>query len=290
MDSALPKLPAYQGTVYRTLGFDDFGGKEAMDEFVAQHRIGDVICYGAYSSSSRVSDGHVIDGEYVVTLVIESITGRNLEGIGNNSEQEVLFGRFADFATTNITTDKAGHAVIHLKEVFDDGGIQQRTVGRYNRRNKTEQQGTSVETSEIEVQRVQEKNSEYRSGNVRSIPERNTEETSHKRTGVSGVSTVRVSATQLNNNEEAVDAGDASTASSASSGKSKQYSMKKSVAVAEPDEGDSATEPEKSESDEEAFRRAFGDWAYLLLLDLAMLVILFSVTVLKSTQHWNSLF
>ncbi len=40
---------------------------------------------------------------------------------------------------------------------------------------------------------------------------------------------------RINNKvEEAVDAGDASTASSASSGKSKQYSMKKSVAVAEP--------------------------------------------------------
>lgn len=158
LDAALEKLPVHTGTVYRNLGFDDFGGKEAMDAFVAQHAEGEPIRYGSYPSSSKVADGHPIDGEYVVNLEIESVTGRDMEGFGNNFEDEVLFGRKTWFIPTKITVGADGRPLIVMKEAITNGtrvheGRNDRHSGRSG---SVQQRAGAAETARTEVREVRE--------------------------------------------------------------------------------------------------------------------------------------
>lgn len=156
LDAALEKLPVHTGTVYRNLGFDDFGGKEAMDAFVAQHAEGEPIRYGSYPSSSKVVDGHPIDGEYVVNLEIESVTGRDMEGFGNNFEDEVLFGRKTWFIPTKITVGADGRPLIVMKEAIANGTrVHEGRNDRHSGRSGTVQQRAgAAETAQVEVRDV----------------------------------------------------------------------------------------------------------------------------------------
>lgn len=175
LDAALKELPVYAGRVYRNLGFDDFGGKEEKDAFVAQHMVGVPVSYGAYTSTSKAVDGHPIDGEHIVNLVIESVTGKELAGYGNNSEQEVLFERDAVFIPTEITVGEDGHPLIYMKEDVDNGAVQQETDGRHSGRPEAKQQGVRPETPRSEVRDVQEvQTGDGRAADVQQVSERDT--------------------------------------------------------------------------------------------------------------------
>ena len=69
LDSALAKLPMYKGTVYRNLTFDDFGGQEAFDNFIAEHIAGFPITYQAYTSASTKVDGYLTICRVLVTTL-----------------------------------------------------------------------------------------------------------------------------------------------------------------------------------------------------------------------------
>ncbi len=120
LDSALEKLPTYKGTVYRNIQFDGFGDQKARDAFIAEHGVGGRVLYSAFSSFSTAADGYPLDGDYVVHIVMESVTGRNLEGYGNNFESEVLFKRDSFFTPTKIEYDKKGTPTIYLTEVANE--------------------------------------------------------------------------------------------------------------------------------------------------------------------------
>lgn len=126
LDKALAKLPTYEGKVYRNIQFDGFGDGEARKSFVAGHIIDDVVRYPAYTSTSTEIDGYPLDGNFVVRFEIESTSGRNMEGYGNNSESEVLFPRKARFVVDNIVYDSKGTPTIYLTEVLNE----QATKGR----------------------------------------------------------------------------------------------------------------------------------------------------------------
>ena len=121
LDTALEKLPVYQGLVYRRLGFDSIGGQEAMDDFLAEHRAGEVLQYPAYTSSSNDPEGYLVEGELVVTMIIESQSGRNLDGYGNNFESEILFPRNSAFRVERVKIDGQGKYVIFMREVLRNG-------------------------------------------------------------------------------------------------------------------------------------------------------------------------
>lgn len=124
LDSALPKLPTYQEVLYRNIGFDDFADQKAFDDFLEQHSVGAVVAYPAYTSASISKDGYPVDGDYVVHMVIEGKTGRDLSGYGNNSESEVLFGRRKKFEVTEITYDENGVPTIYMTEVVTNGEVE----------------------------------------------------------------------------------------------------------------------------------------------------------------------
>ena len=93
LDAALEKLPVYRGEVYRHYNFDDFGGFEAMADFLNLFRKGMVANQRGYLSCSTVSNEDRTGGKYTVNMVIQSENGRRLTGFGRNTENEILLPR-----------------------------------------------------------------------------------------------------------------------------------------------------------------------------------------------------
>ena len=83
---------------------------------MAEHIVDTVIKYPAYTSASANIDGYPVDGKYVVHFVIESVTGRNMAGYGNNFESEVLFRRGSYFFVDKIEFDSSGTPIIYITE------------------------------------------------------------------------------------------------------------------------------------------------------------------------------
>ena len=104
LDSALDKLPSYQGTVYRSvseMGIDD------VDAFVNAIPVGETISSPAYTSSGT----EVYDASFPIQYVIQSKTGKDLR-FYNPDESEILFGRNTYFRITKIE----GHT-IYMEEI-----------------------------------------------------------------------------------------------------------------------------------------------------------------------------
>lgn len=155
LDAALEKLPAYSGTVYRRLGFD-LEGQEALDAFLRAHQVGEIIGYPAYTSTSKAADGYPVEGDLTVTQIIESANGRDLDGIGNNFESEVVFPRESYFTIDRVETDAQGNPVIYMREVTENGTGQLHS----EERNRTVQQVPETEELHSDLQGVSERDSQ----------------------------------------------------------------------------------------------------------------------------------
>ncbi len=123
LDRALEKLPIYRGKVYRRIDFN-MQGPEALEKFLAEHRPGNSVRYPAYTSASTSEDGYKIEGKGRVTLVIQSESGRDLAGYGNNQEQEIVFPRQSTFVVERVDTDRDGSPIIYMKEEQKNGSGQ----------------------------------------------------------------------------------------------------------------------------------------------------------------------
>ena len=123
LDRALEKLPRVEGTVFRTLNFDNvFYAKEEYEAFIVQHAEGNFTLYKAYTSTSTKANGYPLaeGARYGVTLEISGRNARDLAGFGNNFENEAVFPREVTFIVTKVTTDKNGYAHIYLEEAEAD--------------------------------------------------------------------------------------------------------------------------------------------------------------------------
>lgn len=129
MDGALTKMPTYIGRVYRNITFDGMGDQAAFDAFMAEYSEGALVAYPAYTSTSTVEDGYPLDGQYVVHMVIEGRSGRDMAGIGNNFEREVLYERQSCFGVSGVRYNQDGSATIYMTEVSTSGEIDQRGSG-----------------------------------------------------------------------------------------------------------------------------------------------------------------
>ena len=162
LDRALEKLPSVDGTVYRTLNFDDvFDPKEEYEAFIAAHQEGDIVHYNAYTSASTKTDGYPLNegAQYGVMLNISGQNAKDLSGIGNNFESEALFPRGTEFAVTKVAVDKNGHTHVYLEEVATD---VQRNESKYDtqKRGKTVQQMQKTGELYGDLSAVSEKNPE----------------------------------------------------------------------------------------------------------------------------------
>jgi hypothetical protein len=121
LDTALEKLPVYRGTVYRHYDFDSFGGYDAMAEFLSQFTKGRAVPMSSYLSASTVRNEDRTNGEYTVDMVIQSETGRSLNGFGRNTENEVLLSRTTELIADSMELISPHKVRITAREVVKNG-------------------------------------------------------------------------------------------------------------------------------------------------------------------------
>lgn len=85
IDTALTKLPKYEGTVYRSLRSEDMVNAEA---FWKEHTPGSVVIESSFTSTST----EVYDEAMDVQMIIQSKNGRDMRKL-NSLENEILFRR-----------------------------------------------------------------------------------------------------------------------------------------------------------------------------------------------------
>ncbi|MFA1744568.1 minor capsid protein [Fusobacterium animalis] len=104
LDRALEKMPVYEGEVTRSLTFQ-LQGKEALREFLKEHKINEIVSYPAYTSTT-VGDTYNSNGEVQIKII--SKTGRDIRRF-NEGEQEILFERNKRFKVIKYEFYKEKH-------------------------------------------------------------------------------------------------------------------------------------------------------------------------------------
>ena len=156
LDTALEKLPVYKGTVYRHYDFDSFGGYDAMAEFLSMFEKGKPTPMKSYLSASTVRNEDRTNGEYTIDMVIQSETGRSLNGFGRNTENEVLLPRTVRLAVDSMELVGPHKIRMIAREVVENG------------------EGTTADARSDGMRDVRE-SALWRSG-LRPVSERNSEE------------------------------------------------------------------------------------------------------------------
>lgn len=104
LDSALKKMPKYEGTLYRSVS--DFGIPD-VEEFINSHVPGQPRQFREYLSTSEM----VYDESFPIQYVIQSKNGRDIRTF-NHKEKEILFERNTWFVPTKIEDH-----VIYMEEI-----------------------------------------------------------------------------------------------------------------------------------------------------------------------------
>lgn len=97
LDSALSKMPAYQGTVYRSI---DPSMITDLDGFWQRYTPGSIVCEPAYTSTST----GIYDDSMHIQMVIQSKTGRDIRAF-NKRESEILLERNTKFFVEKVEGD-----------------------------------------------------------------------------------------------------------------------------------------------------------------------------------------
>ena len=110
LDSALKKLPKYEGDVTRsvTLCFEN-----QEKQFLDEHKKGEVVSYLAFTSATR---GDTYNSKANVQISIKNSKNARDMTSYNSSEQEILYERNTKFKVVDIINNN-GIYNIQLKEV-----------------------------------------------------------------------------------------------------------------------------------------------------------------------------
>lgn len=110
--NGLNKLPDYTKTTYRQIGFD-FQGEKVYNDFINKHKIGEIINYNQFISSSKNYGDYSIEDKLKIELTIAGKTGKDIRGFaGIKEENEILFDYNVDFKVIKKDNNK-----IWLKEI-----------------------------------------------------------------------------------------------------------------------------------------------------------------------------
>ena len=108
IDRALDNSKNYRGTVYRTL---DFHFDEDYRSFINEHKVGEIVTYPAYTSTSTTKS---YDPETKVLLAIDSKHGKDIRAI-NSEEKEILYPRESSFLVKDYFV-KDNQVIIFMEE------------------------------------------------------------------------------------------------------------------------------------------------------------------------------
>ncbi|MGR7841180.1 ADP-ribosyltransferase [Finegoldia sp. P3-F-LR] len=109
LDSALNKMPNYEGDLVRDLYFAD---NKSLNEFVSAHKVGNTISYKAYTSTTKADSYN--DMANIKIYIKNSKMGKDISSIGLD-EKEVLYQRNSEFLVAD-KTNIAGVNYIRLEE------------------------------------------------------------------------------------------------------------------------------------------------------------------------------
>ncbi len=104
LDSALQKMPKYEGIVYRSL---DSSVMSNPEKFWRLHTPDKIVTYDAFTSSS-VS---VYDKHMDIQMVIKCKNGRDIRAY-NSNEEEILFERKSKFYVSGVKG-----SMVYLEEI-----------------------------------------------------------------------------------------------------------------------------------------------------------------------------
>lgn len=95
LNNALAKLPDHQGTVYRGLSFPH---EQAREDFLAKHKVGDVVQYSAFTSADVIQP---YPGQ--AKIIIQSRRGKRITDYsGDPTDDEVLFRTDSRFRVLDL--------------------------------------------------------------------------------------------------------------------------------------------------------------------------------------------
>ena len=146
---AAKKFPVFEGRTYRNVMFDTEQGYNAFLEENAQ---GKVIELKGITSTSKKPNGYPLFGKYVVHMVLDGVSGRDIaDTYGVPKQQEVLFLPGARYIVNSVSVANDGHPIIFVKEIAnnevqvsegDNGGRKlESTRNRENNREVPQREG-----------------------------------------------------------------------------------------------------------------------------------------------------
>ena len=117
--AALKKFPQFEGRTYRNLTFDN---QDVLNKFIEKHESGKTVTADSFLSSSKDPNGYVVSGDYVVHMVIDGISGRDIsETFSIPGQQEIVYIPGTTLYITAVQIANDGNPLIYAKEVIDNG-------------------------------------------------------------------------------------------------------------------------------------------------------------------------
>ena len=112
---AFRKFPQYKGTTFRNLSF---GSKKAFEEFLLEHKKGEVIKLKAFTSTSKSPNGYKVSGEFIVHMEFRGESNADIsETYGLPRQQEVVYMPGTEIRVSDVTTANDGNPFIIVEEV-----------------------------------------------------------------------------------------------------------------------------------------------------------------------------
>jgi len=126
--NGLSKFPQFAGRTYRNLTFKTQSDLEA---FLSQHSAGENVETVQFASASKKPNGYTVPGNYIVHMVINGVTGRDIsESYSIPNQQEVIYLPGTMFKITDVKTANDGFPLIYAEEVKENGKDMETNSGR----------------------------------------------------------------------------------------------------------------------------------------------------------------
>ena len=116
---ALRKFTMFTGRTYRNLSF---ANQNSLNSFLTKHTAGKNVVLDAFASASKDPNGYVVSGDYVVHMVIDGFSSRDISGsFAFPWQQEVVYLPATEIYISRITTANDGNPLIYAQEVTENG-------------------------------------------------------------------------------------------------------------------------------------------------------------------------
>jgi len=115
---AAKKFPVYEGRAYRNLIFK---GEQDYKAYLEENMQDKIVELDAITSTSKRPNGYPLFGKYVVHLVLDGVSGRDIaDTYGIPKQQEVLFLPGTQYTVSSVEVANDGHPIIFAKEIANN--------------------------------------------------------------------------------------------------------------------------------------------------------------------------